>query len=115
VETVFKEDKQGFGMTKRAKKKFEGQQMVMLLGQLAHNVLIWAREWLKKANPRLVKFGVLRSVRDVLTTSGFIELTAEGTVTSVVLNRAAPAARRCRDALGDLLKVQNITVNLGAT
>ncbi len=70
---------------------------------------------LSKTNPRLVKFGVLRLVRDVLTTSGFVELTAEGTVASLTLNRAAPAAKRCRDALCDLLKVQSIAVNLGVT
>ncbi len=70
---------------------------------------------LSKTNPRLVKFGVLRLVRDVLTTSGFVELTAEGTLTSLTLNRAAPAAKRCRDALSDLLKAQRVTVDLGVT
>ncbi len=93
-------------MTKRTKKKFEGQQMVMLLGALAHNVMVWARQWLSKTNPRLVKFGVLRLVRDILTTSGFVELTAEGRLISLTLNRDAPAAKRCRDALSDLLKAQ---------
>lgn len=102
-------------MTKRAKKKFEGQQMVMLLGALAHNVMVWAREWLSKNDSHLVKFGVLRLVREVLSTSGFVELTDEGTVTSLTLNRAAPAAKRCRDALSDLLKAHSITVNLGVT
>jgi len=42
VETAFKGDKQGLGMSKRSKKRFEAQQMLMLLGSLAHNVIIWA-------------------------------------------------------------------------
>jgi hypothetical protein len=46
VETSFKGDHQGLGSTKRSKKRFEAQQMVMLLGTLAHNVVIWARRWL---------------------------------------------------------------------
>ncbi len=40
VETEFKQSKQGVGITKRNKKRFPAQQMVMLLATLAHNVLI---------------------------------------------------------------------------
>ena len=46
VETSFKGDKQGLGIGKRSKKRFEAQQMVMLLGSLAHNVVVWSRAWL---------------------------------------------------------------------
>lgn len=46
METSFKGDKQGLESTKRSKKRFEAQQMVMLLGSLAHNVVVWARRWL---------------------------------------------------------------------
>ena len=42
VETSFKGDKQGLGIGKRSKKRFGAQQMVMLLGALAHNVIVWA-------------------------------------------------------------------------
>jgi len=38
-----KSDKQGLGLTKRSKKRFEAQQVLMLLGSLAHNVVVWAR------------------------------------------------------------------------
>ena len=53
VETAFKDDKQGLGITKRNKKRFEAQQIVMLLNVLAHNVLIWARGWLAPALPQI--------------------------------------------------------------
>jgi len=43
VETSFKDDKQGLGLTKRSKKRFAAQQMVLALGTLAHNVLVWAK------------------------------------------------------------------------
>ena len=114
VETEFKEDKQGFGITKRAKKKFAAQQMVMLLGQLAHNVLVWARRWLSRSDPRMARFGVLRLVRDVFSTSGFLEIDESDRVRSLVLNRAAPFARRCLKALRELLP-QSTNVRLGET
>jgi hypothetical protein len=115
IEIEFKEDKQGFGMTKRSKKKFTAQQMVMLLGQLAHNVVVWARQWLSKSNPQLLRFGVLRFVRDVFSTSGFIEFAADGAIKAVVLNCAAPAARRSAEALSILLQTNRIRVRLGQT
>jgi len=40
VETSFKSDKQGLGIGKRSKKRFAAQQMVLLLGSLAHNVIV---------------------------------------------------------------------------
>ena len=42
VETAFKDDKQGLGLTKRSKKRFAAQQMVVLFGTLAHNLIVWA-------------------------------------------------------------------------
>jgi hypothetical protein len=46
VELEIKESKQGVGIGKRSKKRFAAQQMVMLLGSLAHNLSVWARRWL---------------------------------------------------------------------
>src|SRR5579859_2326030 len=63
-ETTFREDKQGLGLTKRTKKRFAAQQMVVYLGTLAHNVLVWARAWLAGALPRLARYGLVRLVRD---------------------------------------------------
>ncbi len=53
VETANKEDKPGLGLSKRKKKRFEAQQIVVLLSALAHNVLVWARSWLAPHHPRL--------------------------------------------------------------
>jgi hypothetical protein len=63
IETSLKGDKQGLGLTKRNKKRFEAQQMLVLLGTLAHNVVVWARRWL--AIPEGSHCGTLRMVRDV--------------------------------------------------
>ncbi len=40
VEVEFKESKQGIGINKRSKKRFAAQQMVILLGSLAHNLVV---------------------------------------------------------------------------
>jgi hypothetical protein len=73
VEIDIKESKQGLGITKRRKKSYAGQQIVMLLGTLAHNVVVWAKRWLSGDAPKLKRYGVQRIVRDVLQVSGFVE------------------------------------------
>lgn len=115
VEIEIREDKPGVRITKRSKKRFEGQQMVMLLGSLAHNVLMWARRWLGFDDPKLARYGVLRLVRDVLHVSGFIELDATIKVSSIVLNHAAPLARCFAGAFRALLKPHQVTLCLGRT
>jgi hypothetical protein len=52
VEIQIKGDKQGLGLTKRNKRKFTAQQVVVLLASIAHNVVIWARQWLAEVSTR---------------------------------------------------------------
>jgi hypothetical protein len=113
VETSFKGDKQGLGIGKRSKKRFAAQQMIMLLGSLAHNVILWARRWL--ASPALQPYGMLRMVRDVFHISGFLLLDAFGQVVQIVLNQAAPLAPALVDPLCRLLARTHVAVNLGQT
>ena len=113
VETAIKNDKQGLGITKRNKKRFEAQQMVMLLNELAHNVLIWARDWLAPRLPQIERYGLLRLVRDVWHISGFVERDRQGHVKRIVLNRLAPMARGLGTALRRLLAPSQVIVNLG--
>jgi hypothetical protein len=77
-------------LTKRNKKRFEAQQMLMMLGTLAHNVIVWARRWLSAQQEKLAQYGMLRLVRDVLHITGQIGLDAHGHVVRIVLNQAAP-------------------------
>ncbi len=114
-ETANKGDKQGLGLTKRNKRRFAAQQMLMLLGTLAHNVLLWARRWLVPRCPALARYGLLRLVRDVGQISGFLRLDAAGQIVQVVLNRAAPLAPRLVTALAVLLADDGIAVTLGET
>jgi hypothetical protein len=115
VEINIKESKQGLGITKRRKKSYAGQQMVMLLGALAHNVVVWAKRWLSGDAPKLKRYGVQRMVRDVLAVSGFVELSKSGTVKRVVLNSASAIGRACAKALRVLLEAEHVRVILGET
>lgn len=114
VEIEIKESKQGIGITRRSKKRFAAQQMVVMLGTLAHNVIVWSKKWLSVEVPRLASYGVLRLTRDVFTISGNIHLNRAGAVTRIVLNEKAALARGCLKALRRLLKPQHIRVVLGA-
>lgn len=113
VEIEFKEDKQGIGMTKRNKKRFEAQRMVMLLGSLAHNVVLWIRERLSHESPKLKPCGLLRFVRDIFQVSGFVEEGEAQKVKRLVLNRASPWASACAKSLHALLKAEHVAVILG--
>jgi hypothetical protein len=115
IEIEIKESKQGLGITKRNKKSYCGQQMVMMLGTLAHNLVVWARRWLEAGVPKLKKYGVQRMVRDVLAVSGFVELDGSGTIKRVVMNKAAPLAKQCAKCLHGLLKREHVSVILGET
>ncbi len=116
VETSFKEDKQGLGLTKRSKKRFAAQQMVLALGTLAHNVLVWARAWLAPHVPALARYGPLRLVRDVLHVSGLILFDpTTGQVRGLVLHAAAPLATGVATALRLLLAPAHVAVTLGET
>ena len=114
IEIENKEDKQGLGLTKRSKKKFDAQRMVMLLGSLAHNVIVWARRWMSGIEVKLARFGVLRLVRDVLGVSGCVELERTA-IKRIILNRAAPQVRGIARALAELLKPQQVVVEVGQT
>ena len=113
VETSFKEDKSGLGLTKRSKKRFPAQQMLVLLGCLAHNVVVWARGWLTASTDKLSGYGMLRMVRDVLHISGLLLFDQADHVQQIILNQHAPFARFLVHSLRDMLSPLQISVHLG--
>jgi hypothetical protein len=113
IETAFRGDKQGLGLTKRNKKRFEAQHMLALLGSLAHNVVVWARQWL---NCRKIQhYGPLRMVRDVFHVSGLLRFDSSGAVAEIVLNQQACLAHSFLHSLQSLLAPLHIVVTLGQT
>jgi hypothetical protein len=114
VEIEIKESKQGIGITKRAKKRFAAQQMVMLLGGLAHNIIVWARRWLSAQSPRLANYGALRMVRDLFHIHGQLAFNERDQLKRITLNRAAPLVREMVAALARLLQPDHITIESGS-
>ena len=115
VETSFKEDKQGLGITKRSKKRFPAQQVVVTLGALAHNVLVWAKHWLHDPLPGIAQFGVKRLVRDIFGIGGLVTLNAQGQVISIVLNQANRRSHWLLVGLQMLASSADVAVTLGET
>lgn len=115
VETSFKGDKQGLGLSKRSKKRFEAQQMLMLLGSLAHNVVVWAQRWLAPSASTLQHYGLMRMVRDVFRISGFLLIDPLGRIRQIVLNQNAPLAPALLSPLRVLVASAHVTLYLGKT
>ena len=115
VETSGKGAKQGLGITKRNKKRFEAQQILVALGALAHNVLMWARAWLAPAAPAVRRYGIQRLVRDLFGVAGAVETEPTGRVDRLVLNPASRLAQRCLTAFQLLLAPAQVIVILGET
>lgn len=104
VETEIKSDKQGLSTSRRNKKHFEGQQVLLQLEALAHNTLIWARDWLAPECPRIAAYGIKRLVRDVFTANGCLILDQANQVVHVILNSLDPFARALAASLATLLQ-----------
>lgn len=111
IETAFKGDKGGLGLTKRKKKRFEAQHMLVLLGSLAHNVVVWARRWLAIAEgPHC---GTMRMVRDVFHISGLLGFDPFHHPVEIVLNQQACRAHKLILPLRELLTPLHIVISLG--
>ena len=115
VETANKEDKQGLGLGKRSKKRFAAQQVLGQLGRLAHNLLVWARQWLAPTAPTVRRLGTKRLVRDVFHVNGLIERDEAGRIRRIVLNQTHCYARRLLVALQALVGSEHVAVTLGET
>ncbi len=112
VETSFRNSKQGLGITKRNKKSFHGQEMLLLLGQLAYNVTGWVRNGLASCETRLQKFGMLRMIRDAFHVSGKIILNDQGHIIQISLNQAHDLAASFINAFASFLARDGTVANL---
>ena len=92
LEAEIKSDKHGLGLGVLRKRKLAAQHLLGLLGQLAHNVLIWARGWLAEGAPRLASLGIVRLVRDVWAIPGRVTVVG-AQVQRIRLSALHPRAR----------------------
>jgi hypothetical protein len=113
VEIEIKEDKQGLATTRRNKKRFEAQQMLIQLEALAHNALVWVRRWLAPQCPKISRFGIKRMVRDVFHINGKIVFDHCAQPLLIVLNQAHPLAKELCRGLASSLTREQVVVILG--
>jgi hypothetical protein len=107
VETSNKGSKLGLGLTKRNKRRFDAQFMLVLLAQLAYNLIAWTRVLLVAVDKRLAHFGCLRIVRDLFHIPGHIQLDAQGHILQITFRAFQPFAGTFARALAshDLLLI----------
>ena len=113
AETTIKGSKQGLGLTKRNKKRFEAQEMLVLLAQLAYNLISWTRNGLAAQSSPLARWGMLRMVRDAFHITGRIEFNSEGHIRQITLNQAHNLAEIFIKALSPFLARDGTSVILG--
>jgi hypothetical protein len=112
MEADLKSDKHGLSLAVIRKRLLPAQKLVVLLVELAHNILMWARSWLRQHAPRLHEYGIVRLIGQVWAIPGRIKLTDEG-VQRVRLLRAHPRARDVCCGFRPLLATSHIQVVLG--
>jgi len=88
AETLIKGSKQGLGLNKRNKKRFAAQEMLVLLSQLAFNLITWTRNRLTAGSKSLAGWGMLRMVRDAFHIPGHIDFDPRGRIRQVTLSQA---------------------------
>jgi hypothetical protein len=101
AETQNKGDKQGLRLAHRNKHSFVAQEILVLLAQLAHNLLIWTRNDLARADSDFAHYGIHRMVRDVLQIPGCVQLTATGQIVNITLQSNHPLAAKLQATLVD--------------
>jgi hypothetical protein len=115
AETSFHGDKQGLGMRRRAKRHWEGQQVLTLLGSLAHNLVVWSRRILAAVEPSVRQYGIERMVRDVYHLHGRVVLNGWGQVIKIVITAVIPLAQQIGTACRKLFGMHSIVICLGKT
>ena len=112
IETAsIKGDKQGLKLTKRRKFSLAGQEMLILLAQLAHNLVIWAKDWLEVEEGGLAEYGVQRVVRDLLAIAGRVVF-REGQIVKVQMNGRNQLARKFGGACAKCFGKSGIVVKV---
>src|SRR5512135_1524438 len=98
MEADLKSDKHGLSLAVIRKRLLPAQKLVVLLVELAHNILMGARSWLSQHAPRLHEYGIVRLIGQVWAIPGRIKLTDEGVTRVRQLNAPTPGLATCAAA-----------------
>lgn len=112
VETSIKGSKSGLRIHKRNKRRFAAQEMLVLLGQLAFNLIRWIQDVLAEFSPAFSDYGMLRMVRDVFHIPGKLKFDSNGQFLSVTLCRGHPLASAFAESFRSILAAYNMLLIL---
>jgi hypothetical protein len=101
AEVEIKADKQGLRLPKRRKRSFAAQEALILLTDLAHNLLSWVRHGVLEQTP-FADFGTSRIVDELFCIPGTVEF-KEGRLWKVALLKTHPYADSGRLIVQNLL------------
>ena len=94
-------DKHGLRLEHRRKKRLAAQETLVLLTDVAHNLLAWMRQWMFPRGT-LAQYGPLRLTEDVLRLPGRLIFEREHLI-EVQLNKLHPHAAEVAEAIQRLL------------
>jgi hypothetical protein len=106
IESAFCQDKQALGLATRRQRRWEAQQMVLLLARLAHHLLVWGKQWLSRVpttRRRLQGYGLVRLLRDVWAVPGVIRW-RRGWMVSVRFSPLHPLATPLQESFSALFR-----------
>jgi hypothetical protein len=102
IESDLQEDKLGLQLLRRRKRCWEAQEAWVILSDLAHNLLVWSKDWMWRGS-RFEQYGMMRLVQDVLNIPGSLEFKGEK-LCKVSLQRTHPFASDLQSCLSHLFK-----------
>ena len=92
MEVDIKGDKRGLGLEKRRKKRFFAQEALVLLAQLAHNLLVWFKQWFLEGT-KAAQLGMERLVEEVLAMPAQVKVRRGGSKVQLKLPPLHPWAK----------------------
>ncbi len=110
----FCSDKQGLGLAKRRKRSLFGQEMLIGLAQLAHNLIMWQREQLSKNEPKVAEYGIKCWVRDWLGMGGRLTF-QEGQIVKVRVPKRHEVSRQFKSVLKEWASQSGVRLILRQT
>jgi Transposase DDE domain group 1 len=90
IEAEMKADKGGLQLHRRRKRRLAAQEALMLLTDLAHNLLAWTRSWMLRDSP-FAEAGIYRIIKELLPIPGKVT-GKEGQIVKLRLKASHPLA-----------------------
>lgn len=112
MESSLSGDKSGLGLEKRRCRSLAAQQVLVMLAELAHNLLTWAGQWLGSLVKQVASLGIRRLLSEILPITGVIRWRGQRLI-QIQMNGCHPFAPLLRPALAKLLGPPGIGVSLG--